>query len=57
VPESNLKGRALLVYWSFESEPEMGEWPGYEGKLRQMSRVALHFFTQTRWDRTFRIVR
>jgi signal peptidase I len=57
VPESNLKGRALLVYWSFESEPEMGEWPGYQGKLRQMGRVAFHFFTQTRWDRTFRIVR
>jgi len=57
VPEGNLKGRALLVYWSFESEPEMGEWPGYPGKLRQMGRVAFHFFTQTRWDRTFRIVR
>jgi signal peptidase I len=57
VPESYLKGRAFVVYWSFESEPEIGEWPGYQGKLRQMGRVALHFFTQTRWDRTFRIVR
>jgi len=57
VPEGYLKGRAFVVYWSFESEPETGEWPDYQGKLRQMGRVALHFFTQTRWDRTFRIVR
>jgi signal peptidase I len=57
VPESYLKGRALMVYWSIESEPEFGEWSGYENKARQMSRLALHFFTLTRWDRTFRIVR
>jgi hypothetical protein len=31
--------------------------PGAQGTLRKMGRVALHFFTDTRWDRTFRIVR
>jgi signal peptidase I len=57
VPEANLKGRALLVYWSFASLDEAVDWPGYQGKLRQLGRTALNFFTQTRWDRTFRIVR
>ena len=57
VPEANLKGRAFLVYWSFASEDEAVDWPGYRGKLRQLGRVALNFFTLTRWDRTFRIVR
>jgi signal peptidase I len=57
VPEANLKGRALLVYWSFASPDEAVDWPGYQGKVRQLGRVALNFFTQTRWDRTFRIVR
>jgi len=57
VPEANLKGRALLVYWSFASPDEAVDWPGYSGKVRQLGRVALNFFTQTRWDRTFRIVR
>jgi signal peptidase I len=57
VPGSYIKGRAFMVYWSFDSEQEFIEWPGYSGKLRQMGRVALHFFTRTRWDRTFRIVR
>lgn len=58
VPEAYVKGRALLVYWSFASDDvETAEWPGYAGKLRQIGRVALNFFTQTRWDRTLRIVR
>jgi signal peptidase I len=58
VPEANVKGRALLVYWSFASDDEpSAEWPGYGGKLRQIGRVAMNFFTQTRWDRTLRIVR
>ena len=58
VPQSYLKGRALLVYWSFDSEPELGELSGGpRGTLRQAGRTALHFFTDTRWDRTFRIVR
>jgi signal peptidase I len=57
VPRSYVKGRAFMVYWSFESEAEPVEWPGFQGKLRQLGNVALNFFTQTRWDRTFRIVR
>jgi signal peptidase I len=57
VPESYLKGRAFLVYWSFDNDEETIEWLGYGEKLRQMARVALHFFSNTRWDRTFRIVR
>jgi len=58
VPREYVKGRAFMVYWSFDSQgPEPVEWPGFAGKLRQISQVALHFFTSTRWERTFRIVR
>jgi signal peptidase I len=57
VPENYLKGRAFMVYWSFESEYDSLDWPGVAGKLRQVAGVAANFFTQTRWDRTFRIVR
>lgn len=53
-----IKGRAFMVYWSFGSKSaEPVEWPGFQGKLRQLSEVALNFFTGTRWERTFRIVR
>ena len=47
VPESYVKGRAFMVYWSFDERarsPSNG--PGYGGKLRQIGRVALHFFTR-----------
>ena len=58
VPEDHVKGRAFLIYWSFESDgAEEIEWPGFWGKVKQLSQVALNFFARTRWERTFRIVR
>jgi len=57
VPESYVKGRAFMVYWSFAGVEEPLAWPGYEGRVRQIGRVAINFFSKTRWDRTFGIVR
>lgn len=57
VPRDNIKGRALLVYWSYEAEPDSAEWRGYADKVGRLLGVAFHFFTRTRWDRTFRLVR
>ncbi|HEV3076603.1 MAG TPA: signal peptidase I [Thermoanaerobaculia bacterium] len=58
VPASHLKGRAFVVYWSFEEDPsDATDGPGWRGRLRQIAQVALHFFSHTRWERTFRIVR
>jgi signal peptidase I len=57
VPASNLRGRALLIYWSFAAEPrDVEQWPG-PGLLRRIARLATDFFSQTRWGRTGRIVR
>ena len=56
VPRDNVKGRAFMIYWSYDSD-EPYEWPGMAGKLRQIGRMALNFFTKTRWERTFRVVR
>ena len=57
VPVDHLKGRALLVYWSFDSGVEHTEWPGYAGRIRQLGEVAAKFFTHTRWDRSMRVIR
>ncbi|HVT15849.1 MAG TPA: signal peptidase I [Thermoanaerobaculia bacterium] len=58
VPESLVKGRALMVYWSFASPAaDFGEGSGFWNKLERAARVALHSFSRTRWDRSFRIVR
>jgi signal peptidase I len=48
VPEENLKGRPLFVYWSIPPESVGKRWP-----LRWIA----EFFTSTRWSRTFLTVR
>jgi len=56
VPESYVKGRAFLIYWSFEgAAPEDAS--GVAGVLDRMSEVAGHFMSGTRWDRSFLVVR
>jgi signal peptidase I len=56
-PRSYLKGRALLVYWSYEAAPNAHEWRGWYERIRQLLSVAVHFVTRTRWERTFMVVR
>lgn len=61
VPRRFLKGRALLIYWSFEGRepPENGRITAARGRSRwrELFEVASHFFAETRWGRTFQIVR
>jgi signal peptidase I len=57
VPLHLVKGRALLVYWSFDATRESGAWSGYVGRLKQLSEVVMRFPERTRWERTFRLVR
>ena len=58
VPKSNLKGRACIIYWSFDQDTEemTAEWQGLGAKLKQIGRTAVGFVSHTRWERTFRIV-
>ena len=57
VPTHYVKGRALLIYWSYAGETPDGEWHGWASKLGQVVRTALGFFSQTRWSRTFHLIR
>lgn len=55
VPRALIKGRAFMVYWSFEGEPPPpGSTTGQ--RTRAMFDVLIHFFDRTRWRRTFFIV-
>ncbi|MCC6165250.1 MAG: signal peptidase I [Acidobacteria bacterium] len=47
LPQSYVKGRALVVYWSFESEAADYERPG----LEQLFSSVTGFVTKTRWSR------
>ena len=50
-----IKGRAFLIYWSYRGVPASPGAPPAE-RLRELAGVATHFFSATRWDRTFMIV-
>ena len=57
LPHSYLKGKAMLVYWSYEAErPAVRAEPGVGATIRRLSSVVVHFFTNTRWERMFRQV-
>lgn len=57
IPLRNVIGRPMFIYWSFETpagqylEREVSQRVGF------MAHVVLHFFDETRWRRTFRVVR
>ena len=57
VPVELIKGRALLVYWSFESEEDHTVWPGYLGRMKQLAEVFAKFLSHTRWERSLQLVR
>jgi signal peptidase I len=51
LPRSYIKGRALMIYWSFDTGPDQSA----DGNaLSRMLSVVTHFFTRTRWERIFR---
>jgi signal peptidase I len=55
VPRTMIKGRAFMVYWSFDWQPASPESTAGE-RIRELGNVVLRFFTKTRWKRTFFIV-
>jgi signal peptidase I len=57
VPRSNIFGRPFLIYWSYDAEPNSHIWRGPVAKIQQLLSVAVHFFSRTRWDRMFHLVR
>ena len=52
-----IKGRAFMVYWSFEprTRPVSSDATVRE-RVRELGGVARHFFTHTRWRRSFFII-
>ena len=58
VPQENVIGRPLLIYWSVRStDQDMPLSPTPGDKLYHFAYAATHLFQMTRWDRTFRIVK
>ena len=56
MPVDNVKGKALLIYWSYESEREDYEDESAAVTLKGLASVFMHFFTKTRWDRLGHVI-
>jgi len=57
VPRENIIGKPVLIYWSYKAPTEdlLGETP--DSMLTHFVDLGEHFFTRTRWERTFKLVR
>ena len=53
LPRGYIKGRALMIYWSYESGREDYVEEGVGATVRRLFSVVTHFFTRTRWERLF----
>lgn len=57
IPRDNIVGKPFIIYWSYRASTEdlTGDTAG--SILSHTIDLAEHFFTRTRWDRTFKLVR
>ncbi len=57
VPRENVIGKPFLIYWSYRASTEdlTGASPG--SLLTHFVDLGEHFFTRTRWERTFQLIR
>jgi len=57
LPRDLVKGKALVIYWSYEAGREDYQEEGAGATARGFISVFAHFFTRTRWDRMFHQIR
>ena len=57
VPRDYFLGKALVIYWSFETPRDEYLQTTVPDRVKQFADVFLNFFTKTRWRRTLRIIR
>jgi signal peptidase I len=56
VPRDYLLGKALVIYWSFETPRDEYQRTQITDRLKQYGDVFINFFTKTRWRRSFKII-
>jgi signal peptidase I len=57
VPQENIMGRPMFVYWSFETPTDQEEKTSLSDRLGFVVHIVTHLFTQTRWSRTLHVIR
>jgi signal peptidase I len=56
IPKENVIGRPMFIYWSFETPSDQYRRTSIGDRLGFLAHVVIHFFDQTRWRRTLRVV-
>ncbi len=57
VPRDHIIGKALAIYWSYETPRDEYLQTGLLDRLKQFTDVFLNFLTKTRWRRTLKVIR
>jgi len=57
VPDENIMGRPLFVYWSFKTPADQEAKNTMGDRIAFVFHVVIHIFDGTRWSRTFHIIR
>jgi signal peptidase I len=57
IPRQNVIGRPMFIYWSFVTPPDQYQMRSAGERLGFLAHIIIHFFDETRWSRTFRVVR
>jgi len=57
IPQKNMIGRPMFIYWSFETPDNQYEMRSMGDRLGFLAHIIIHFFDETRWSRTFKVVR
>lgn len=57
VPQENILGRPLFVYWSFRTPEDQENKTSIGERIAFTFHVVLHIFDGTRWTRTFHVIR
>jgi signal peptidase I len=57
IPKENVIGRPMFIYWSFETPPNQYLQKELSERLKFLGKVVIHFFDETRWRRTLKVVK
>jgi len=57
IPKENVIGRPMFIYWSFITPPDQYQMRSVGDRVGFLFHIIIHFFDETRWSRTFRIIR
>lgn len=56
IPRKNLIGHPMFIYWSFVTPSDQYEMNSWGDRMGFLVHIVVHFFDETRWSRTFRLV-